>query len=237
MSILYYLAVGRLVKEGGDYAEGKHQIIASAPAPSHEASEKDYKTHVQQIMNKGAMKLKPEKRIRLTDDNNYDLHVMADTLGDSLLVYFAVTSTGFGKAQSVVKLLDDFKAGFLQTNQLSEIEKAKEKGSVNKASQELFTRLFNTYGTDQLKVVQDKVDAVKEVMKDNVSKALDNVDALDELEGKSEQFESQAKQFEKSANKTKNMMRCREIKITALIATIVIIIIIIIVVSTLPKKN
>jgi len=239
MSILYYLAVGRLVKENGDYVEGKHQIIAFAVASSHEAQEKDYKSHVQQIMNKGSMKLKPEKRIRLTaDDNNYDLHVMADTLGagDSLLVYFAVTSTGFGKAQSVVKLLDDFKAGFLQANQLSDIEKAKEKGSVHKASQDLFTQLFNTYGTDKLKAVQDKVDAVKGVMKDNVTKALDNVDALDELEGKSEQFESQAKQFEKSANKTKNMMRCREIKITALIALIVIIIIIIIVVSTLPKK-
>jgi len=161
---------------------------------------------------------------------------MADTLGDSLLVYFAVTSTGFGKAQSVVKLLDDFKAGFLSANNLSDIEKAKEKGSVNKASQDLFNKLFITYGQDKLKSVQDKVDAVKDVMKDNVTKALDNVDALDELEGKSEQFESQAKQFEKSANSTKTMMRCREIKLTALIVFIVLIIIVIIVVSTLPRN-
>jgi len=236
MSILYYLAVGRLVKENGEFAEGKHQVIASAPAPSHDVQEKDYKIHVQQIMNKGALKLKPEKRIRLTaDDNNYDLHVMADTLGDSLLVYFAVTSTGFGKAQSVVKLLDDFKAGFLSMNNLSDIEKAKEKGSVHKASQDLFNKLFTTYGQDKLKSVQEKVDAVKDVMKDNVTKALDNVDALDELEGKSEQFESQAKQFEKSATKTKTMMRCREIKLTALIVFIVLIVIVIIVVSTLPR--
>jgi len=238
MSILFYLAVGRLVKENGEYAEGRHQIIASAPAPSQEAQERDYKNHVQEIMNKGASKLKPEKRIRLTaDDGLYDLHVMADPLGDSLLVYFAVTSTGFSKAQSVPRLLDDFKAGFLEMNHMSDIEKAKEKGGVNKASQDLFAKLFATYGTDKLKNVQDKVDAVKEVMKDNVAKALDNVDALDELEGKSEQFESQAKQFEKSATKTKTMMRCRDIKITALIAFIVIIIIIIIVVSTLPKKS
>jgi len=226
------------VKENGEFQEGKHQIIASAPAPSQEAQEKDYKTHVMQILNKGATKLKPEKRIRLTaDDNNYDLHVMADTLGESLLVYFAVASTGFGKSQSVVKLLDDFKAGFLSVNHLGDIEKAKEKGGVNKASQDLFTKLFATYGTDKLKHVQDKVDAVKDVMKVNVTKALDNVEALDQLEGKSEQFESQAKQFEKQATKTKTMMRCREIKLTLLIAFIIIIIIIIIIVATLPKSN
>jgi len=239
MSVLFYLAVGRLVKENGEFAEGKHQIIASAAAPTSEAQEKDYKLHVKQIMDKGAAKLKPEKRIRLTaDDNNYDLHVMADTLGDdSLLIYFAVTSTGFGKAQSVPKLLDDFKAGFLGAHHASDIEKAKEKGSVNKNSQDLFAKLFATFGTDKLKNVQDKVEAVKEVMKDNVNKALTNVDALDELEGKSEQFESQAKQFEKSATKTKNMMRCRNIKVTLVIVFIIVIIIIIIVVTTLPKSS
>jgi len=222
-----------------EFAEGKHQIIASAAAPTSEGQEKDYKIHVKQIMDKGAAKLKPEKRIRLTaDDNNYDLHVMADTLGeDSLLIYFAVTSTGFGKAQSVVKLLDDFKAGFLSAHNASEIEKAKEKGSVHKSSQDLFSKLFATYGTDKLKNVQDKVEQVKDVMKDNVNKALTNVEALDELEGKSEQFESQAKQFQKSANQTKNMMKCRNYKMMALIAFIVVIIIIIIVVATLPKSS
>jgi len=237
MSILFYLAVGRLVKENGEYAEGKHQVIASAAAPSSESQEKDYKNHVKQIMDKGAAKLKPEKRIRLTaDDNNYDLHVMADTLGDSLLIYFAVTSTQFGKAQSVPKLLDDFKAGFMSANNYSDIEKAKEKG-LNKSSQDVFNNLFATFGTDKLKNVQDKVDVVKGVMKDNVTKALTNVEALDELDGKAEQFESQAKQFEKSATKTKNMMRWRNIKLTLLIAFIIIIIIIIIVVSTLPKSS
>lgn len=237
-NVLFFLAVGRLVKENGEYVEGQHQVIASAPAPGCEAQEKDYKVHVKQIMDKGATRLTPGKRIRLTaDDGNYDLHVMPDTLeDDSLLVYFAVTSTGFGKAQSVPKLLDEFKAGFLSTNHMADIEKAKEKGSVNKNSQQLFAKLFATFGTDKLKNVQDKVDQVKEVMKDNVNKALTNVDALDELEGKSEQFESQAKQFEKNAGKAKNMMRCREIKMIAIIALIVIIIIIIIVVATLPKN-
>jgi len=223
------------VKENGEFAEGKHHIIASAA--STDGQEKDYKNHVEQIMNKGASKLKPEKRIRLTsDDNKYDLHVMADTLGDSLLVYFAVTSPEFGKAQSVVKLLDDFKAGFLSANHMSDIEKAKEKGGVHKASQELFSRLFATFGTDKLKQVQEKVEVVKGVMVDNVNQALANTQALEELEDKSEQFESQAKQFEKSATKTKSMMRCREYKITALIVFIIVIIIIIIVVSTLPKS-
>ena len=237
-NVLFFLAVGRLVKVSGDYVEGSHQVIASAPAPGSENQEKDYKVHVKQIMDKGATRLTPGKRIRLTaDDGKYDLHVMPDTLEDeSLLVYFAVTSTGFGKAQSVPKLLDEFKAGFLSTNNMADIEKSKEKGSVNKNTQPLFSKLFATFGTDKLGAVQAKVDQVKVVMQDNVNKALTNVDALDELEGKSEQFESQAKQFEKNAGKAKNMMRCREIKLMAIIALIVIIVIIIIVVATLPKN-
>lgn len=230
MSILFYLAVGRLVKRNGEFVDGEHQIIASYVAPSSASSEKDYKTHVKQIMDKGASKLKPEKRIRLTaDDNNYDLHVMADILNDSLLIYFAVTDTGFGKNQSVPKLLDEFKAGIKNANPDSELSSAKEKGSVHKTSQALLSQLFTKYGTDKLKNVQAKVDQVKDVMKDNVNKALANVDSLNELEGKADQFEGQAKQFEREATKTKNMMRCRNYKMNAIIAVIVIIVIIIII--------
>lgn len=43
-------------------------------------------------MLKGATKLKPGKRIRLTsDDNNYDVHVLPDALGEDqsrVLIFF-----------------------------------------------------------------------------------------------------------------------------------------------------
>lgn len=233
MSVLYYLAVGRLVKDTtGQFQEGKHVLVASGAPADCAASEKDYRTHVKQIMDKGASKLKPDKRIRLTaDDNNYDLHVMGDTFGDTLLVYFAVTHTGFGKDHSVPTLLDDFKSGFLRANHSKDIDKAKEKGAVNKASQKLLNELLTKHGTSKLMAVQNKVDQVKDIMKDNVAKALDNVESLDELDAKSENFENQAKKFEKSAGQVKRMMRCQNWKLTAIIVGIVILLIIIIVAS------
>lgn len=241
-SVLFYLAVGRLVKKDGEYAEGGHVLVASATAPSCAANEKSYKTHVKQIMDKGAAKLKPEKRIRLTaDDNNYDLNVMADQFGDTLLVYFAVTDTGFGKTHSVPNLLDDLKGGFIENHYAGDIEKAKENGSVHKASQKPLGELLKKYGSNKLKDVQDKVDQVKDIMKDNVAKALDNVESLDQLEGKSEQFENQAKQFEKSATSVKKMMRCQNYKYTAILVGIGVlvltIIIIVIAVNTTPADE
>jgi hypothetical protein len=82
---LFYLGVGRLHKsEAGEFIEGQHSIVACAVHPSVAASEHEYRTHVEQIMDKGATKLKPDKRIRLTaDDNNYDLHVLAEPLGNT----------------------------------------------------------------------------------------------------------------------------------------------------------
>lgn len=238
-TVLFYLAAGRLVKgKDGEYEEGKHILVASAVPPSCQGSEKDYRTHVKQIMDKGASKLKPEKRIRLTaDDNNYDLHVMAEKFNDTLLVYFAVTDTGFGKDHSVPQLLDDFKSGFLRCNHSGDVERAKEKGTVHKASQGFMTELLNKHGASKLRDVQDKVNQVKDIMKDNVEKALDNVQSLEELDNKSEQFEKQAQQFEKSAVSVKKMMRCQNWKLTAIIVGIVALIILIIILTNLPSGD
>lgn len=56
-----------------------------------------YKSHVKAIMSKGASKLTPGKRIRLTSDNNdYDLHVVAEGLeeqDEKVIVFFGKHST------------------------------------------------------------------------------------------------------------------------------------------------
>jgi t-SNARE complex subunit (syntaxin) len=66
-------------------------------------------------------------------------------------------------------------------------------------------------------------------MKENVSKALQNVEALGDLEDKSEQFEQQAKKFQKKAGAVKKMMRCRNWKTTALAVGICFIVVVIII--------
>jgi len=82
MGLVKFLAVGRLVKnKDGEFEENQHQIIALLAENKDDPTYKAYRTHVKQIMNKGASKLKPNRRIRLTSDgNDYDLHVMADLL-------------------------------------------------------------------------------------------------------------------------------------------------------------
>jgi len=227
MSLVKFLAVGRLVKDkDGAFSENEHQIIAMIAQDKNDPTYKSYRTHVKQIMNKGAARLKPNKRIRLTSDSNdYDLHVMADMLEnkeDQIIVFFAVTDVEFGKTHSVAKLLEDFKSSFYGSNEPGSIRVAKANGPVHKASQSLLDTLLKKYGANKLAEVQARVEEVKDVMRENVTKTLENVERLEDLESKSETIEHSAKQFEKDAKQAKYNMRCKYIKYTLIIALIII---------------
>jgi len=230
---VHYIAVVRLVKEGGEFQEGKHQILAYQTGPQDEPNLKLYKTHVEQIVNKGAAKLTPGKRIKLTSDNNdYDLHVSSTSLpgdDDNVVVFFAVTETDFGKDHSIGKLFDEFKDGFYASCPASQVAKANS-GACQKQSQNLLNQLIQKYSRSKLKDVQGKVDQVKDIMKDNVNKALDNVERLEDMEIKSDQLEQQAKGFQQGAVQVKKRFQCEYYKATAILAALVIIVIIIIIV-------
>jgi len=192
-------------------------------------------------MDKGASKLKPTKRIRLTsEDNNYDLHVLTENVDgddDCLVLFFAVTDPGFGKAHSIAKLLDEMKTAVFENNSPEEIRRAKSGGVVQRTCGDRLQELTEKYGSSKLTEVQDKVDQVKGIMQANVAKALDNVEALDEMEAKAEQLEAGGKQFQEGATAVKRQQRCRYWKVTAMIALIVIIILIIIIASVVPKTK
>jgi len=210
MALVKFLAVGRLAKnKDGTFNENGHQIIALLAQDKNDSTHKSYKNHVKQIMNKGAQKLKPNKRIRLTSDgNDYDLHVMADLLDskdDQIIVFFAVTDVEFGKTHSVAKLLEDFKSSFYGANDANSILAAKANGTVHKNSQSLLEALLKKYGQNKLAEVQQRVEEVKNVMRDNVDRTLENVEKLEDLEQKSETIENSAKQFEKKMLPTSNL--------------------------------
>jgi len=225
-SLVKFLAVGRLVKDKeGNFSEDQHQMIATLASDNDDAAVKSYKKHVKQIMNKGATKLKPGKRIRLTSDgNDYDLHVMADLLEnkeEQVVVFFAVTDVNFGQTHSIVKLLDEMKSAFYENNESASIKLAKTNGPVNKNSQSFLNVLLKKYGANKLAEVQQRVEEVKNVMRDNVDKTLENVEKLEDLEQKSETIENSARQFEKGATGLKSSMRCRYIKMTIIIGLLV----------------
>jgi len=231
MSLVKYLAVGRLIKENGNFVEDQHQIISNALAQEYDPQDGSYKSHVKQIMNKGATKLKPGKRVRLTsDENDYELHVMAEQVDSSdehTIVLFAVTDTSFGKNYSIQSLLKDFKSGIFRVCDSSELIRATSKGAIQKKSEPIFKDIFARYGSSKLKEVQTKVDEVKNVMRDNVDMAIGNVEKLEEMESKSVMLDDQSRAFAKKSAGVKRMMRCRNYKMVAIVTTVIIIILVI----------
>jgi len=225
-SLVKFLAVGRLVKDKeGNFSEDQHQMIATLACDNDDAAVKSYKKHVKQIMNKGATKLKPGKRIRLTSDgNDYDLHVMADLLEnkeEQVIVFFAVTDVNFGQTHNIVNLLDEMKTAFYENNDAASVKLAKTSGPVNKNSQTFLNNLLKKYGANKLAEVQQRVEEVKNVMRDNVDKTLENVEKLEDLEQKSETIENSARQFEKGSSGLKSSMRCRYIKMTIIVGLLI----------------
>jgi len=237
-SLVKFLAVGRLVRgKDGQFSDSLHQIIASRAADRNDPQAKSYKQHVQEIMNRGAPKLKAGRRIRLTSDgNDYDLHVMGDLLDNKdehMIVFFAVTTTDFGP--TVGRLLEDLKTSFYGNHSVDSIRTATEKGSVHKSSAELLNQLIAKYGTNRIAEVQAAVDKVKDTMQENVAKTLDNVERLEDLEAKAETVENQAKQFEKKAGAVESLMRCKNYKTTAIVVGIILLILLIILVPIAVK--
>jgi len=237
-SLVKFLAVGRLVRgKDGQFGDSLHQIIASRAADKNDPQAKSYKQHVQEIMNRGASKLKAGRRIRLTSDgNDYDLHVMGDLLenkDEHMIVFFAVTTTDFGP--TVGRLLEDLKSSFYSVHSPESIKTAVEKGAVHKSSGTLLSQLIAKYGANRIAEVQAAVDKVKDTMQENVAKTLDNVERLEDLEAKAETLENQANQFEKKTGAVESFMRCKNYKTTAIIVGIVLLILLIIIVPIAIK--
>ena len=79
-------------------SEGAHQVIAEKLVNDKDPFAQQYKTSVRQIMDKGASKFTTGKRLRLTSDaNNYDLHVLPETLSDAgvthTIIYFGIPTS------------------------------------------------------------------------------------------------------------------------------------------------
>lgn len=229
--LLRYLAIGHLAIDSAGNFDPNHHALVCYQAAKNDSQAKAYKSHCKAIMAKGAAKLQPNKRIRLTSDaNDYDLHVLADQLDDDrakTIVFFAVTSPDFGKHHTVTSLLRDLKSQFYEqyTNADFSDPNMMNTSQMNKPSQTFLSSIFARYDSSKLRDVMVKVDEVKNVMKSNVDRALMNVEHLEEMEVQSERFEEHARQFNKNSTKLKNMFRCRYYKLNAILALFVLAII------------
>jgi len=250
-NILKFLAVGRLaagssagavvarqvstlsersVSEDEKRTMGKHQVLAFASASKDERT-KTYKHHVKELMSKGASRLAGGKRVRLLSDEDeeggerYELNVLTEYIDDdpnAALVFFAITCMGFGKHQSISSLFRELKHGVYERFPSEILANTQSSGPMHAQLKPFFEQLFNKYNRSALLEVNRKVEGVKAVMKDNVNKALNNVEQLEEMEVKAERMEGHARQFERRSKKVSWLMRCRSWKITIIVALVVI---------------
>lgn len=236
--MLRFVAVGRLGRDPatGAFSPEQHQIVAMASA---EKQTKAYKSHVKDIMARGATKLQPGVRLKLaSDDGTYDVHVMPQELDletpqPVIVVFFAIADPQFSVNYSISKMFSDFVDRFMESCDAQSINSASSSsGPVAQKSQSLLNDLLNRHERSRLRDVNQKVDVVKGVMRDNLDKAMVNMARLDDMDEKSSQLEESGKLFSKNANKLKSMMRWRYIKQLLLIAVVVIVVIVIIVLSS-----
>jgi hypothetical protein len=80
----------------------------------------------------------------------------------------------------------------------------------------------NLENVDKLSDIARKVDNVKAVMQDNIDISLQNCVKLESIERQAEELQLQANVFKKDANKLKNKMRCKEIRLKIIIGVIVL---------------
>ena len=174
--------------------------------------------------------------------------MLSDALNDDqkqIYVFFAVTIPDFNKYHPVAQLLKQLKNDFYGTFHLTDNESSTNHqatneltttgSSMNKLAQPFLNKILSQYSSSTLQDVQAKVDTVKEIMKTNVSKALENVEQLEDMEEKAETFEEQAKNFNRNAVKVKSLMRSRYVKICLILSFIVLVIAAIIILAIYSK--
>lgn len=219
--LVKFLAVGKLVKDAsGAFAPGKHVLLCHMLADDSDRARDAYRTRVNDIMSKAAAKLPMGKRLCLMSDDpgtDYELQVQAEEVPDAegvVIVFFVVTDPGFGKAQSIAKLLGEFKAALYEGGAPA-VAGAGSNGLQGRMSSGL-RGIINKFGTSKLAVAASKVDEVKAVMRDNVQLAMANVDKLEDMEEKSKELERESDQFKRGATSLDRSMRCKNWKLVAL---------------------
>lgn len=241
--LLKMLCIGKLSKNlDGTFNNEQHELLSYRAIDTIDKSvQKAYKTHCKAIMSKGAQKLQIGKRIRLTsDDNQYDVHVLCESLDDNdvkCLVFFAICSSEFGKTQSITNLFRDYKNLFYEQYNINNIwSSAASNISTNDKLNSGVNKLFNQYNTNLLGAVSVKVEQVRDQMKESVARAITNVEQLEEMEEKSEEFEAQAKRFQKNSSKVKQMF-CKRYATITILGGVVVLAIVIYIIYAVSKKS
>merc|ERR1711904_101593 len=93
--------------------------------------------------------------------------------------------------------------------------------SLKKPMQELMKNYSSPGQQDSVTQVQEKVDAVKGMMQENVRKILETHTTLEALQDKSAEMNASSEQFVKSSTNLKRQMQIRNIKVKVMMGVTV----------------
>lgn len=230
MALTKQLAVGRLVKnKQGEFASGKHQLIATMLADPRDEFKDVYKNKLIKVMNRA--KDIGDKRLRLTStDKEFEVQVQAYNIdSNTRIVFFAITDPTVGESFDVGDILKNFQEDFLDLHDEDAIRKARSGGKVHKQSKEILKALLTKYGESKLSRVQKQVQGVKNVMEENMEQALANVTTIEQMDTDAAEMEKHAGQFKKKARVVKRNEQKRWYMTNVFFVIVVIIVIIIII--------
>jgi len=168
-----------------EFVVSGHEIVGSYLYSPDDPSGTAYGTQVVDIMRKGARKLIPDKRIRLTSEqNDYDLHVVADAFaGDktNIVVFFAVTDNEFSKHHSVSSLLNDMKTELYKEVEATDLLKPAT-DTVREKIGTLLTEVASRYVT-QPGDIKKSIQEAKDELARQIDQVADRVESEDQKRG------------------------------------------------------
>lgn len=137
--------------------------------------------------------------------------------------------------QMISDLYKEYKPAF------GEAAKMAEEKSLSKKSKSILTKYCQKYAVpqsvDKVSGLVQKVDTVKSQMQDNISSMLQNMEKTETISTQADQLNEQASVFKKKGNDLRKQMRCKNMKMTAILIALVVGILLVIVVPLIMKAG
>jgi len=223
--LIHYLAIGRPDR---GLNPNNHEILGSLLTERGEQMAAVYKENAQKILNK-AHKLEHGRRIRLTSEQDYEIHVTSDHAESGTFLFIAITDQEFGVHHNTAAFSDEFKAVLMRS--IPRSEWGASKMTLGKRIDKVLQQILKKYNTSSLLQANQRVDDVKSVMTENVNIALSNVEKLEEIDQKSKQLEDSSKSFYDKSHKVKCRMLSQYWKVASLLVIVIVVVVVIIAVS------
>lgn len=159
--------------------------------------------------------------------------------GDSDGLCLAVVTGLRYPSRVATQMLTELYSEYKQSH--GEESKTAEAKTLSKQSKPLLSKYCRKYAVpqsvDKASQLVQKVDAVKSHMQDNIASMLNNMEKTETISDQADQLNEQATVFKKKGNDLRKQMRCKNLKMTIILAALVIGILLVIIVPLIQKAG